>query len=404
MKEYTKEKNQSITDSEAFPGIVLLCVTIISLILANTPLREYYEYFLYNIGFGEEFNIHFFINDFLMAIFFLAVGCEIKREIVFGKLSSFRQASFPIVTAIGGMAMPALIFTMFNFHSTFEIGVGIPLSTDIAFAIGIFAILKDKLNPELKLFLLTLAVVDDLLSIVIIGVYYTEKIKIAGIIAAIILTILLLLVRRIEKINNLYTYLFIGLLLWAAVLYSGVHATLAGVILAFCIPVYDENNREKDLSHKLQHRLEKIDNFIILPLFAFANTGINLAGDLNLSKDYTLMLGIVFGLVIGKPLGIMLFGYISNALKIGYKPKGVSWSDMLVVSVIAGIGFTMSLFISEIAFANRILEVNVSKISVLIASVVSIILAYILTFFKKVYWGWGRSIYGEGINTKYDKG
>lgn len=383
MNKDTKEKKQSITQSEAFPGIVLLCVTILALILANTPLKTYYDYILYHIGFGEEFNLHFFINDFLMAIFFLAVGCEIKREIVFGKLSSLRQASFPVITAIGGMAVPALIFTIFNFRSSFEIGVGIPLSTDIAFAIGIFAILKDKLNPELKLFLLTLAVVDDLLSIVIIGVFYTEKIKIAGIIAAIILTIILLLIKKVEKLNNLYTYLIIGFFLWAAVLYSGVHATLAGVILAFCIPVHDEANREIDLSHKLQHGLENINNFVILPLFAFANTGINFSGDLNLTQDRTLMMGIILGLVLGKPLGIMIFGYISNIIKVAYKPKGVSWADMLIVSVIAGIGFTMSLFIAEIAFANRNMEINVAKISVLLASIISIILAYILTFFKR---------------------
>ena len=382
MKEDTKEKRTSIKDSEAFPGILLLCITVLSLILANTPLKTYYNYFLYDIGFGEEFNIHFFINDFLMAIFFLVVGCEIKREIVFGKLSSFKQASFPIITAIGGMALPALIFTLFNYRSVFEIGVGIPLSTDIAFAVGIFAILKDKLNPSLKLFLLTLAVVDDLLSIVIIALFYTDRIRIIGIVATVILIALLLLVRRFEKVNNLYTYLILGLFLWAAVFYSGLHATLSGVILAFCIPVYDEENREKDLSHKLQHSLEGVTNLVILPLFAFANTGISLGSNLNLSQDYTLMLGIIFGLVIGKPLGIMLFGYIGNLVKVANKPEGTSWMDMLIVAVIAGIGFTMSLFISEIAFKGEAIEINVAKISILISAVISTILAYILTLFK----------------------
>lgn len=382
MKEDTKEKGTSIKDSEAFPGILLLCVTVLSLILANTPLKTYYNYFLYDIGFGEEFNIHFFINDFLMAIFFLVVGCEIKREIVFGKLSSFKQASFPVITAIGGMAAPALIFTLFNYKSVFEIGVGIPLSTDIAFAIGIFAILKDKVNPSLKLFLLTLAVVDDLLSIVIIALFYTDEIRMIGIVATVILIALLLLVRRFEKVNNLYTYLILGLFLWAAVFYSGLHATLSGVILAFCISVYDEENREKDLSHKLQHSLEGVTNLVILPLFAFANTGISLGGNLNFKQNYTLMLGIIFGLVVGKPLGIMLFGYIGNLIKIANKPEGTSWMDMLIVAVIAGIGFTMSLFISEIAFEGEAIEINVAKISILISAVISTVLAYILTLFK----------------------
>ena len=382
MNEDTKEKRTSIKDSEAFPGILLLCVTVLSLILANTPLDTYYNYFLYDIGFGEEFNIHFLINDFLMAIFFLVVGCEIKREIVFGKLSSFKQASFPIITAIGGMALPALIFTLFNYESAFEIGVGIPLSTDIAFAIGIFAILKDKLNPSLKLFLLTLAVVDDLLSIVIIALFYTDRIRMIGIVITIILIALLLFVKKFEKLNNLYTYLILGLFLWTAVFYSGLHATLSGVILAFCIPVYDIEHREKDLSHKLQHSIEGVTNLVILPLFAFANTGISLGGDLNLSQDYTLMLGIIFGLVVGKPLGIMLFGYIGNLIKIANKPEGTSWMDMLVVAVIAGIGFTMSLFISEIAFKGEAIEINVAKISILISAVISTILAYVLTLFK----------------------
>lgn len=382
MQEDTKEKGTSIKDSEAFPGILLLCVTVLSLILANTPLKTYYNYFLYDIGFGEEFNIHFFINDFLMAIFFLVVGCEIKREIVFGKLSSFKQASFPVITAIGGMVAPALIFTLFNYKSFFEIGVGIPLSTDIAFAIGIFAILKDKVNPSLKLFLLTLAVVDDLLSIVIIALFYTDEIRMIGIVATVILIALLLLVRRFEKVNNLYTYLILGLFLWAAVFYSGLHATLSGVILAFCISVYDEENREKDLSHKLQHSLEGVTNLVILPLFAFANTGISLGGNLNFKQNYTLMLGIIFGLVVGKPLGIMLFGYIGNLIKIANKPEGTSWMDMLIVAVIAGIGFTMSLFISEIAFEGEAIEINVAKISILISAVISTILAYILTLFK----------------------
>lgn len=382
MQEDTKEKGTSIKDSEAFPGILLLCVTVLSLILANTPLKTYYNYFLYDIGFGEEFNIHFFINDFLMAIFFLVVGCEIKREIVFGKLSSFKQASFPVITAIGGMVAPALIFTLFNYKSFFEIGVGIPLSTDIAFAIGIFAILKDKVNPSLKLFLLTLAVVDDLLSIVIIALFYTDEIRMIGIVATVILIALLLLVRRFEKVNNLYTYLILGLFLWAAVFYSGLHATLSGVILAFCISVYDEENREKDLSHKLQHSLEGVTNLVILPLFAFANTGISLGGNLNFKQNYTLMLGIIFGLVVGKPLGIMLFGYIGNLIKIANKPEGTSWMDMLIVAVIAGIGFTMSLFISEIAFEGEAIEINVAKISILISAVISTVLAYILTLFK----------------------
>ena len=374
-----KNNKKSIVNSEAYPGILLLASTILALILANTQVDKLYNYILYNLKIGKEFNLHLFINDFLMAIFFLVVGCEIKRELVYGKLSSIKQASFPVIAAVGGMAAPALIFTLFNYSSGFEIGAGIPLSTDIAFAIGIFSILESRLNPSLKLFLLTLAVVDDLLSIIIIGIFYSSNIRILGIIISLIIIVLLVLIKFFNKKNRLYPYLILGLSLWGAVFYSGIHATLSGVILAFSIPVLQDKEREKDLSYKVQHKLEPFSNYVILPLFAFANTGISLGGNLNLAKDYPLMIGIILGLVIGKPLGIMAFGYLGSLIGITKKPQDTSWYDVLEVSILAGIGFTMSLFISEIAFAGEEVELSVSKISVLIAAVISIILASILT-------------------------
>lgn len=374
-----KENKKSIVNSEAFPGILLLASTILALILANTQLDKFYNFILYDLKIGKEFNLHLFINDFLMAIFFLVVGCEIKGELVYGKLSSIKQASFPVIAAVGGMVVPALIFTLFNYSSGFEIGAGIPLSTDIAFAIGIFSILESRLNISLKLFLLTLAVVDDLLSIIIIGVFYSSHIRISGIIIALIIIALLFSIRFFNKRNKLYPYLILGLALWIAIFYSGIHSTLSGVILAFSIPVLQEKDRKKDLSYKVQHKLEQFSNYVILPLFAFANTGIALGGNLNLAKDYPLMIGIILGLVIGKPLGIMSFGYLGSLIGITKKPKDTSWYDVLEVSILAGIGFTMSLFISEIAFAGEEVELSVSKISVLIAAVISIILASILT-------------------------
>ena len=373
-----KKINSSIVTSEAFPGILLLAATILALILANTQLNKYYNYVLYDIRIGE-FNLHLIINDFLMAIFFLVVGCEIKRELVYGKLSSIKKASFPVIAAVGGMIVPALIFTLFNFKSGFEIGAGIPLSTDIAFAIGIFCILESRLNFSLKLFLLTLAVVDDLLSIIIIGVFYSEHISFLWIIISLIIIGILFSIRYINKNNKLYPYLIVGFLLWITIFLSGVHSTLSGVILAFCIPVLHEKDRAKDLSYKVQHKLEPFSNFVILPLFAFSNTGIALGGNLNLSKDYPLMLGIIFGLVVGKPLGIMAFTYVSNLIGIAKKPDDATWFDVLEVSILAGIGFTMSLFVSEIAFEDENIELNVAKISVLLAAVISIIIAIILT-------------------------
>jgi len=380
-----EEKNNDLLKLEVAPGILLLAATIAALIFANTPLKNFYNAFVYEFCINEEFNIHFLVNDFLMSIFFVVVGCEIKREIAFGKLSSIKQASFPILAAVGGMAIPALIFTIFNFNTVLEIGVGIPLSTDIAFAVGIFALLKDRINHTLKIFLLTLAVVDDLLSIVIIGAFYSSGIRITGLIGVAILTIILLCIRYFEKLNNLYTYIILGLVLWIVVFYSGIHSTLSGVILAFCIPVYDKEHRDKDLSYKLQHSLENFSNFIVLPLFAFTNTGITLGGNIDLESDFTLFLGIILGLCVGKPVGILGFSYLGNFINIAKKPDKSSWYDILIVSVIAGIGFTMSLFITEIAFKNRTVEINVAKISILIAAVISIIFSYILTVFNKKY-------------------
>ena len=227
----------SIVSSEAFPGMLLLGATILALILANTELEKFYNYILFELKIGEEFNLHLFVNDFLMAIFFLFVGCEIKRELVYGKLSSIKKASFPVLAAIGGMVAPALIFTLFNYNSGFEIGAGVPLSTDIAFAIGIFSILESRMNSSLKLFLLTLAVVDDLLSIIIIGVFYSSNIRITGIIISIVLTIILFSIKFFNKKNKLYPYIILGLALWIAVFYSGIHSTLRVIFKFYNITI-----------------------------------------------------------------------------------------------------------------------------------------------------------------------
>lgn len=378
-----KRTLKRLVESDAFPGILLLIATILALVLVNSDFSNYYKYFLFDIKIIGEFNFHLFINDFLMAIFFLVVGCEIKREFVYGNLSSIREGAFPIIAAVGGMVAPALIYTIFNYRVGFEIGAGIPLSTDIAFAIGIFAILKSRLNPSLEVFLLTLAVVDDLLSIVIIGVFYSSHIRISGIAAAITAIIALLIIKKFNKRNKMYPYVIMGFILWLAIFYSGIHSTLSGVILAFIIPVEDELNRNKDLSYKLQHKLEPFTNYFVLPLFAFANTGIILSGNLSLEKDYPIMIGIILGLVLGKPIGIMTFGYLGSVIGVSEKPHDATWFDVLIVSVLAGIGFTMSLFVSEIAFEEALTELNVAKISILLAAVISIFLAYILTIYKK---------------------
>lgn len=349
------------------------------------------------------------INDFLMAIFFLFVGLEIKHEILHGNLSSIKKASFPIIGALGGVIVPAIIFLIFNANTEFAIGVGVPISTDIAFAIGIFMILRNKLNPSLKIFLLSLAVVDDLISILVIGFLYSSGIKLEFmLLSAITLGILILLNKK--KVDNIALYMVLGLVLWLFVYSSGVHATISGVLLAITIPSKKLSKTSKPMTERLENKLEPICNFIILPLFALANTAINLNLDIDYNSSITLMSGIMMGLVIGKPLGIMLFTWLATKIRITEKPEGVDWISILSVSLLAGIGFTMSIFVSEIAFGYSEALINISKISILFASVISIIITYIVAtivyeYKRNAYRLAGSSAYKKGIfyNVKISK-
>lgn len=319
------------------------------------------------------------VNDFLMAIFFLLVGLEIKQEILYGNLSSIKKASFPIIAAIGGVLVPAIIFLLFNHDTEFSLGVGIPISTDIAFAVGIFMMLKNKINPSLKIFLLSLAVVDDLISILAIGVLYSSNIKYSYLIFAGLSIIALICLNKILKVNKITPYLLIGLLVWFFVYSSGVHATISGVFIAMAIPSVRVNKNIPSLSEVLEHKLSPICNFIILPFFALVNTAITFGGGLPFASVDKLVCGVVIGLVVGKPLGIMLFSFIAIKLHLTEKPTDSTWSEVFCVSLLAGIGFTMSIFVSEIAFEIYPNLVNVSKISILGASIISILFAFIFT-------------------------
>lgn len=323
------------------------------------------------------------INDFLMAIFFLFVGLEIKHELLYGKLSDFKKASFPIISAIGGVIVPALIFILFNHNTDFVKGVGIPISTDIAFAVGVFMMLKSKMNPNLKIFLLSLAVVDDLISILAIGILYSTEIHFKYIILASICILILLALNKIE-VKKITPYLIVGFLLWMCIHHSGIHATISGVILAMAIPSKKVNNKDKSSLEELQHKLEPLCNLIILPLFALSNTAISLSLDIDFASVSTLATGVSLGLFLGKPLGIMLFSYIATKLNIAEKPEGTTWLSMIPVSMLAGIGFTMSIFVSEIAFASAPEVVSIAKISILSASVLSVISTYLVaTYLNK---------------------
>lgn len=350
-----------------------MIVTVISILIANSPLKALYDEIFHHTNIINDFNLHMIINDFLMAIFFLYVGLEIKKEILEGTLSSFKKASFPVIASLGGVIVPGIIFIMINRNTQYLHGVGVAISTDIAFAIGIFMMLKSKLNPNLKIFLLSLAVVDDLISILAIIFLYSAKIHINAILISIAILGLLTIMNKVLKIDYLCAYLFVGLFLWYFVYKSGIHATISGVLLAMTIPsrkVYDDQS----IADKLEHKLEKLCNLIVLPLFAFANTSIVFKLNLDVVDLPNLVMGIVSGLVIGKPLGVVLFSFIATKLHIAEKPKDASWISIIEVALLTGIGFTMSIFVSELAFSYSQSVINISKISILTASMLSILL------------------------------
>ncbi|MGL5345830.1 MAG: Na+/H+ antiporter NhaA [Peptostreptococcaceae bacterium] len=355
------------------PGGLLILATIVSLLISNSPLKEHYHHLISEITIFNHFNLHMIVNDLLMAIFFLYVGLEIKQEILYGNLSSFKKASFPIISAFGGVLVPSIIFLIFNGNNEFANGVGIPISTDIAFAVGIFMILKNKIDPNLKIFLLSLAVVDDLISILVIGILYSSDINMTFICLGFITFCILLIMNKKSKINKPLPYLLVGALLWLFVYASGVHATISGVLLAITIPCSSENNSKLSLAKFLEHKLTPLCNLIILPLFALINTAITFNININISSVTNLVLGIIVGLSVGKPLGIMLFSFIATKLNITEKPTNTSWISLFCVSTLAGIGFTMSIFVSEIAFLGNGSIVDISKISILVASLLSII-------------------------------
>lgn len=359
---------------EILTSILLISATILAIIMSNTGLKEVYHYVFSEINLFGEFNLHLFVNDFLMAIFFLVVGCEIKHEILYGHLSSVKKAAFPVIAACGGVALPAIIFLMLNYNTKFSHGIGVPISTDIAFAVGVFMILKNKLDPSLKVFLLSLAVVDDLISILVIGIAYSSDINLVGIAGAIGVMCILIYMNKILKVKKTSPYIIIGLALWFFVYTSKIHATISGVLLAMCLPSKNEDG--KSVLDDVNDKLSPICNYLILPLFAFSNTGINLVANINYAELNTLIKGIVGGLVIGKPLGIMLFSYIGVKLHLIEKPKDTTWASILQVATLAGIGFTMSIFVTEIAFAGSQNVIDASKICILMSGLLSVTLTY----------------------------
>jgi len=359
-------------NSEKAGGLFLIIMTILSLFIANSPWQYTYNDF-WNLEFGGHSIVHW-INDGLMTFFFLLIGLELEREIYLGELSSFKNASLPIFGAIGGMAVPAGIYLILNFGTSFQSGAGIPMATDIAFALGILSLLGNRVPASLKIFLTALAVIDDLGAILIIAVFYTKTLYFTNIIIAILIFGLLLLINRL-KVLNLIPYLIGGGLMWYFMSISGIHPTITGVLIAFTIPFRDGS--ENSPSYIFQHFLHKPVAFIIMPLFALANTCITIDNSLiqGLSQNYSL--GIIGGLVIGKPLGILLFSLIGASIGLCALPSDINWKNIAGAGFLGGIGFTMSIFIGILAFDIPVL-INTSKIAVFIGSFVAGIIGVLL--------------------------
>lgn len=406
-----------MTQSESFAGILLLCCAVLAMIVANSPLSDTYAG-LWKTQFGFSINgtfigmsLEHWINDVLMAFFFLVVGLEIKREVLFGELAGFKRAALPIIAALGGMVGPGLIYFALNGGTASEHGFGIPMATDIAFALGVLSTLGKRVSVSVKVFLVSLAVADDLGAIIVIALFYSSGIALEWLLVSAGIVAVLIILNKMG-VKALTPYMILGVFLWIAVHNCGVHATIAAVMLAFTIPVapridtlsfmeklknivshFQEAETKKDgillqneqleaLHHlskdknavqnpllRLEHALAPYSNYLIMPIFAFANAGVTIGSNIDFGVDYV-FLGIFLGLVVGKPIGIFSFTFIAEKLGIAARPAGVSWVEIFGAGTLGGIGFTMSMFVTNLAFSGEhaLIATDVAKISILIAS------------------------------------
>ncbi len=416
---------EDFISKEALSGILLFIATVAAVIVANSSLGQSY-YDLWNMPLGItlgdktiSMTLTYWIDDGLMALFFLMVGLEIKREMVIGELSSVSKASFPIVAAIGGIAIPALIYVALNPEN--PLGFGIPMATDIAFALGILMLLGTRVKPALKLFLVALAVVDDLGAIMVVATVYTAEIKAEYFLHAGV-TYALIWALNYFGVKKILPYLILGIFLWIFIHEIGIHATIAGVLLAFAIPIsskidekefiersrqsVDEFEKHMDpipvLNHhqidalegiaygydkvqnplvRLEHNLHGFSAFFIMPLFAFSNAGVIIDFS-TVNANLMIVLGVVFGLLIGKPIGIFTFTYLATKLKLVKKPDDISWFDVVAVGFLGGIGFTMSIFITHLAFNDETIIAAV-KLGIFLASFIAAIIGVLLILSSK---------------------
>jgi Na+:H+ antiporter, NhaA family len=416
---------------EASGGILLIICTVIALVWANTLwFQSYYDLWHTHISFSIgnlltlDYSIHHWINDGLMVIFFFTVGLEIKRELLVGELSTRQKASLPIAGALGGMIAPAILYTLFNSGTEGSDGWGIPMATDIAFVVGIMALLGNRVSIALKIFVLALAIADDIGAVLVIAIFYTSEISVLALVIAGIVLVLLFILNKLGTMS-LIPYMILGIILWLAFLKSGVHATIAGVLLAFTIPAssrYDTNKfservkqlinhfdstgdhwknvlnnseRQNDVLaieescekiltplQRFEHELHPWVAFFIIPVFALANAGVTLMSlDILEALTSSVSLGIIIGLFFGKQIGIFIFSFIAVKLKLASLPEGINWKNLYGAGILAGIGFTMSLFIAGLAFNNPAL-LDLSKIGILTGSIISGIVGFVFLKFS----------------------
>ena len=372
---------------EAASGLVLLIAAIIALVVSNSNFSELYfstleQYLFIGINnFGLKLSVHHWINDLLMAIFFFFVTLEIKREFIQGELSNLKKALLPIIGAVGGMVIPALVYVAINFQNIETLnGWAIPSATDIAFSLGILSLLGSRVPISLKIFLTALAIIDDLGAILIIAFFYSGDLSISYL-SLILISYIFLLVLNKLGVKNFLPYLLIGSFMWFFTYKSGIHATIAGVLLASTIP---HRIKDKDFSLliKLEHAISPYVAFMIMPIFAFANAGVSLEGLSLSSLLLPVPLGILLGLFVGKQVGVMIFSFIAVKTGVAQMPDNSSWLSLYGVSVLTGIGFTMSLFVGNLAFAENIQYIDGVKIGVLAGSLLSTLFGYFILLFS----------------------
>jgi len=380
-----KKMIKEFIQRQSSAGIILILATICALFLQNSFLAEIYTKFLHTPvqvsveTFGIAKPLLLWVNDGLMAIFFFLIGLEVKREVLEGELSTKSQIALPSIAALGGMVMPALIFIAFNYKDTFAMnGWAIPTATDIAFALGIISLLGTRVPASLKIFLMALAIIDDLGAIVIIALFYTNDLSILSISVALVALLILFLMNRMNVAKKA-AYILVGIVLWVSVLKSGVHATIAGVLIAFSIPLYSigQTGERFSMVKELEHDLHYWVAFFILPLFAFVNAGVDLR-NLSASALFSdVSLGIICGLFLGKQLGVFVFSYIAIKLGIAKLPSGSNFAQLYGVAILTGIGFTMSLFVNTLAYNDTDLFHYADKLAILLGSFFSGLIGYL---------------------------